>query len=298
MRWNEKWYIRACLHWHELEPYEIVEFVQTYHKTIAGQKNALLRFRKFAEKYYADVVSAEWLQYCKLPRSQLEIQRTLDTRQVVLKAQSPVNCDVQYYLQVMCEFLANDSDVVSLAAGLLMATGRRTIELAECGQLSMTRQRHMIHPTYWVKFRGPAKKQDQDKAKKIAWDIPVLANSDQIISKFHKLRALGDGMSVKSAIWQSSLKALFRSKFGKVFPELLPKTCRAVYAVVSMQMFNPFMAVNFWTKEILGHTSVQTSMNYLSVHLSNVRLPCETFGIDLPGFRLHESSPACVKNLP
>lgn len=310
MRWNLAWFIRTCQNWGQIYPNHVVLFVQRYYSTIASQKSVLRSFRHFVAKYYPEI-SQEWTALCKLPRYEHKKQKYIDKQRLLLKAESPPTCDVEFYLRTMCELLSSGT-AACVAAGLLMATGRRTIEIAQCGSLRETRKVHSIHSAFWLQFSGPAKKRknvnkgptnganknrypSQQKEQPLRWDIPVLARADQVLACFQFLRSLPEGKKgVKTKFWQTDVKAVLRERFKQRFPELVPKTCRAVYARISYLVFNPVKAVNLWTMHILGHVKPETSMNYLNIHVCNVRNPCETYNLDLPEVRLGQAPNVCL----
>lgn len=271
------WQTRACLAWDTLYPSDIVAFVESVYSTTSSQSCALRSFRAFARRYYPEIPDS-WVGRAKLPRFKIYLQRKKDAQRVQEKADNPLTCNVQAYLAFMCELLAKD-DVVALGLGLLMATGRRTKEIATCGKLRPTRKAHVENRSYWLRFSGPAKKRKAESAK-LAWDIPLLAHGEQVFAAFTRFRELAAGTNVKSKLWQQDIKALLHDRF----PDFALKTCRAIYTRLSFELFNPFVAINTWTMRILGHTSIRIGLAYLNVRLANCRTPEDTHGILLPGF--------------
>lgn len=285
------------MNWGTLYPSDVVRFVKRYYSTTSSRKNVLRSFRNFATEFYPEM-SAEWLDLCRLPAHEHRRQKRADKARVLMKADNPLICDVENYLRIMCELLADKSQAACLAAGLLMATGRRTIEIAECGGLKMARMVAPVHARFWLHFSGPAKKRTKlapGEIQPIHWDIPVLVNAEQLLHCFNLLRASPEGKKgVKSRFWQRDVKEVLKAKFATSIPEMLPKTCRAIYAKVSYYIFNPVVAVNLWTMRSLGHVKIGTSLNYLSVHVHNVRNPCETQGMILPFIRLGQQPHECA----
>jgi hypothetical protein len=300
------------MNWGKIYPGEVVSFVQHYYSTIPSQKNVLRSFRNFALTYYPEI-STDWIELCKLPAKEHRKQTRLDALKVLYKSENQTSCDVEFYLRVMCELLgSSQSGPAELAAGLLMATGRRTVELAQCGVFNVAKARHVEHQNFWLHFSGPAKKHKPKKPKPgqksqnkrlktygpespLHWDIPVLVASEQILACFSHLKKLPEGQkTVKSKFWQVEVKNVLRQRLSPQTLDFLPKTCRAVYARVTHFVFNPPDAsVNLWAMRALGHARVETSMNYLSVHVYNVRNPCETFNMRLAEIRLGQTPNIC-----
>jgi hypothetical protein len=306
LSFREKWHLHACLSWNQLDPYDIVDFVRTVYSTTSSQSNSLRAFRRFATRYYPEIPQS-WVRAIRLTRKEFTRQNRKTAARVAQKAETPLNCNVQRYLACMCEFLAAEQqDPAKLAAGLLMATGRRTIEIASCGSFRRPTKVHSdTQPHFWVRFSGPAKRKNAAQARQpyqtslhaqktvaapsstsyvlppSAWDIPVLARGDQVLASFQRFRELAGEKSIASRFWQNQVKNVLKAKF----PDFIPKNCRAIYSVLTHNLFNPFMALNFWTKMILGHTSVRISHAYLNVRLTQLLPPDEPGAIILPEFR-------------
>lgn len=281
------WHVRTCEAWDEIPPEHVASFVREYYSTTNSQSEAIRSFREFARRFYPEIPEG-WVKRCKLQRQEFHVQVSKSRQRVAENAVAPLMCDVRKHLQVMCFMLAQEDDAASLALGLLMATGRRTAEIASESRLTATRKAHEPRG-FWLRFVGPVKGKAKGVELKRAWDIPVLVSAEQLLAKFQRFRTLvcGDQScnNVKSGLWQREVKRLLHEHCG---PEMLPKSCRAVYATLSHEMFNPIMAINMWVMQILGHTDIRTSHSYLNVHLFQVARPLETYGIELAPLALGE----------
>ena len=270
---REVFFVNICTNWGTLTPYDVVDFVTDTYSTTSSRSCALRALRAFATKYYPEI-PADWINLLRLPKKDYYKSNKAYQRKLFQAVDNPINCNAQVYLQTMCDFLAADS-LEKIGAGILMATGRRTVEVAQCGKFSLTRIVHDTKPAFWLKFGGAAKKRDPTSPP---FDIPVLIQADQLLAVIERFRAATTALGVKTSLWQTRVMREIKA----VFPEFTMKTCRAVYVPLSWELFRPFVVPRAWTMQVLGHTNLRVGFAYETVHLLNIRKPVDPHDWVLP----------------
>lgn len=208
------------------------------------------------------------------------------------KADDSLNIKHNQVIRVKEEFIQDvlkglDSPVLSeLLPALLLATGRRMVEIAKTGKFSkavatkcitnkmssaLLNYYDNLESTNKAKFSGQVKK---NGAKSSAYLIPLLAPLKKVQGALKNLRKLipdivyfkmdneetHNFMSPKAQAIVSDLKHKIDGHFSL-------HTLRAIYAVRAYKDYKGDLSQNAFFKEVLGHNDLNTSLNYSNIIL-------------------------------
>lgn len=164
-----------------------------------------------------------------------------------------------------CEQIKDRQYPNRVAAGLLLLTGRRTIEIFQRAEFKIAGDRSF-------RFKGQAKSKGSSQSRD-DYDIPVLADPYAILDAFHWLRKAYPcegltGQQVNRKVAPNLGKAC-QSAFGKAIPDCTPHDLRAAYAEICLNFFWGQTGYNIYFSQILGHSQndVVTALRYKKFEL-------------------------------
>jgi hypothetical protein len=172
-----------------------------------------------------------------------------------------------------------DSDsAYDIASGLLLATGRRSVEIFKTGGFKATGNNTVI-------FSGQAKTRGSKDAKD-NYEIFTLVDSSRIVNALAKLRQLKDfsdktELQVNAAVSNALGKAVKRNFGGyiqstvngsidtlKSFTSIEARNLRPIYIVLSHKIFTPLSVLHSYAENALGHAHKDDSLdNYMEFML-------------------------------
>jgi hypothetical protein len=168
------------------------------------------------------------------------------------------------------ELLDSDS-AYDLACGLLLATGRRPVEIFKTGNFEAIAANKVL-------FSGQAKTRNSEHAKD-NYEIYTLANSSKVVNALAKLRRLKDLNSktereVNSLTSNALGKATKRNFNGylqvtengtldalKPYTSVESRNLRPIYVVLSHKVFAPLAVPHDYALKALGHAHNDDSLN-------------------------------------
>lgn len=149
-----------------------------------------------------------------------------------------------------------------LACALSCVTGRRMIEIFNSASLAPVEgcERACV-------FEGQAKKRVST-----SYRIPLLADFRVVSDALARLRVSKNTQEMSNSEvnlkYSSSCNAAARRLFGE---SRTFHACRAVYGVTSFHAFMPHkLSLNLWLSKVLGHSCLSNSLNYSSIHVTDV----------------------------
>lgn len=153
-----------------------------------------------------------------------------------------------------------------LSVGLLLATGRRTIELLQTGDFYL--DEHMTSDMAAAVFSGQAKRGDDQP-----YVIPLLAPFSLVKTAFDKLRSIvsTDGMptlDVNQTYQRRIATALRKHSHIK---ELTPHDLRGIYAIATYELMDgKKMSLIGYISRVLGHTNPANAAYYQRIKIVNL----------------------------
>ena len=174
------------------------------------------------------------------------------------------------------EYIVSDK---KLGTCLLAMSGRRTSEIFN-GKSRFKKGKTQTT----VIFDGQLKRNNagQESIDK-SYEIPLLCYSDIFIKGFHTLRKLQNYQEFTNKEVNAKYSTNVKYWSSKLFPivpgrkstdeEVTPHDLRRIYVVAIFEMYNyedVRIGINSVAKKILGHTSIDTSINYLSIRLNGI----------------------------
>ncbi len=174
------------------------------------------------------------------------------------------------------EYVVSDK---KLGTCLLAMSGRRTAEILN----GKSRFKKGKTPTTVI-FDGQIKKNNagQETVDK-SYEIPLLCYSEIFIKGFNTLRKLQNHQEFTNKEVNAKYSTNVKYWSSKLFPivpgrkstdeEVTPHDLRRIYVVAVFEMYNyedVRLGINTVAKKILGHISIDTSINYLSIRLNGL----------------------------
>lgn len=155
------------------------------------------------------------------------------------------------------------SNTFDLACALSVVTGRRMVEIFKTGTFTA-----IADQPYATIFDGQAKKQ----FKIDGFKIPLLCTFDLLDAALNRLRITKNTDDLNNSEvnlrYSSSCNAGARRMFGSTRTF---HCCRSVYGVLSFHAAMPHtLSLNLWLSKILGHASLTNSLNYSSIHITDL----------------------------
>jgi hypothetical protein len=204
---------------------------------------------------YADHEKERKDSYLKVFNSDLEVS---DNRLVIINPNEMVNIAVS--------LLGSDS-AYDIATGLLLLTGRRTVEIWKMGAFEYKQPNLVI-------FSGQAKTRDSENAK-TSYPIFTLCDAHLVCQALGKLRGLKDfSNSTEREVNSSTSTRLSRvvkrnfNSFILGYDGLLEaKDLRSIYVHIAHHLFASHTVITAFASDILGHVIKATADNYMLFRL-------------------------------
>ena len=183
------------------------------------------------------------------------------------------------YDEVMniCRRSLNSNDPLTIAIGLLGATGRRPFEVFKLAEFFPAPFGKGV-AKWSVLFKGQAKtKQGEGTKFGLTYEIPVLEKAASVLSAYYRLRESFDGkrwaeMSLDE--FTAEVRLPLRDKVFSMFSHLWPAQemphpygLRHLYAEIAFRNFAPpSVTKNSYFAAILGHNNndLETSLSYMT----------------------------------
>jgi len=124
----QNWFITICLNWSSLSPEEVTEQVRSRYETTASRSSAIKSLRIFARMYYPKI-PVKWLKNIKLTRIEYRISNRAYMKDIQRRADDPIIVKLDIFFDRLQVWILSD-ELPKLGLALLMATGRRSIEIA------------------------------------------------------------------------------------------------------------------------------------------------------------------------
>ena len=185
-------------------------------------------------------------------------------------------CDAQKMIDV-AESLLDSESAYNICAGLLLLTGRRTVEIWLTGNFEVIKKDHVL-------FSGQAKNANA-KEPRDNYEIPVLADANKIANALTRLREIKN-LRGKT---EREVNSLTSNRLGKVvkkhfsgfikkpinqslenlqdFGFIESKNLRPCYVHIAHQKFMPLSDLHKFAQEFLGHTKKDTVSNLSLIHI-------------------------------
>ncbi|WP_330730453.1 protelomerase family protein [Borrelia turicatae] len=166
------------------------------------------------------------------------------------KEQIPVKINLKTYIEIINILLTQKRDIRLKFYGVLMATGRRPVEIMKISKFYVEDSEHIF-------MKHIAKKKEHNLIHEIVF--PTFADSKLIIDSIEEIRYMERTEKLSKEIISSNLaysyNRLFRKIFENIFePEESVYFCRRLYSRFSYLAFAPKnMELNLWITTVLGH---------------------------------------------
>ncbi|AWG43389.1 Telomere resolvase ResT (plasmid) [Candidatus Borreliella tachyglossi] len=180
-----------------------------------------------------------------------------------------VKINLNTYVEIINILLTQRRDIRLKFYGVLMATGRRPVEIMKVSEFHVEDKEHIF-------MKHIAKKKEKNLIHEIVF--PTFADSRLIIDSIKEIRYMErtDKLSKEtiSANLAYSYNRLFRKIFEEIFePEESVYFCRRLYSRFSYLAFAPKnMELNLWITTVLGHEQddIITAFHYNRYILENL----------------------------
>lgn len=238
------------------QKYNIIRSLRTKNHTGHAATDELLGKLTILPAYIAD------LKIDLAERTALQLR---SSAALVTKSADSLSIDAtQFLTRVRSTVVSKKANPFDLACALSCLTGRRMVELFAVGSFQEVKKE-----PYACIFSGQAKKQVGDS---LPYKIPLLAPLVDIQSGLNRLRISKPSDELTNPEinlrYSSSCNAAARRLFGagRKF-----HNCRAAYGVVAFHTCVPHtLSLNLWLCKVLGHATLTNSLNYSSIHVTNV----------------------------
>jgi Telomere resolvase len=186
---------------------------------------------------------------------------------VALEAKSVQSITVQASdLISRCKATLKDAraNAFDTAAAIGLLTGRRTVEIFKTAAFTPVNE-------HAVMFSGQAKK--GDVAEAVAYEIPVLAPLELIITALARLRTAKDC----NAITNRDVNLRYANSANSAARRLLGTehhfhSLRGTYAVIAHNCCLPHRySQNAFVAKVLGHSGLGSSLHYCCIHVKNLK---------------------------
>ncbi|WP_025407019.1 protelomerase family protein [Borrelia hermsii] len=185
------------------------------------------------------------------------------------REQISVKINLKTYTEIINILLTQKRDIRLKFYGVLMATGRRPVEIMKVSKFYVEDSEHIL-------MKHIAKKKEHNLIHEIVF--PTFADSQLIIDSIEDIRYMERTEKLSKEIISSNLaysyNRLFRKLFENIFePEESVYFCRRLYSRFSYLAFAPKnMELNLWITTVLGHEhdDIITAFHYNRYVLENL----------------------------
>ncbi|AAT93736.1 MULTISPECIES: telomere resolvase [Borreliella] len=185
------------------------------------------------------------------------------------KEQIFVKINLNTYIEIIKLLLNQNRDIRLKFYGVLMAIGRRPVEVMKLSQFYIADKNH-------IRMEFIAKKRENNIINEVVF--PVFADPELIINSIKEIRYMEQTENLAKELISSNLSysynRLFRQIFNNIFaPEESVYFCRAIYCKFSYLAFAPKnMEMNYWITKVLGHepNDITTAFHYNRYVLDNL----------------------------
>jgi hypothetical protein len=205
----------------------------------------------------------EYISELKLTKQERDAARTRSDAALEQKSRRASSVDALRLITHCREIIANSrSNPFELATALSLLTGRRMIEIFKTGEFERIKGEDRA-----CTFSGQAKKREGS-----SYAIPLLDNYDSILKGITRLRIVKctDGLTNPEVNlrYSSSCNTASRKVLGGNFKF---HDARMFYGVLTYHTCMPHtFSLNYWIYKTLGHSHLNTSINYSAVQITNV----------------------------
>ncbi len=234
----------------DMKPVERYEQQRKWRKmNPGGIESALARVR----------VIPEMLEQIKLNSS--DAREANDNTEARMREQKEIKVDVDAMLAVVMPDL-HSTIIPKLALALLLATGRRTVEIFKTAEFKRIDK-------YRVSFSGQAQSFDDTP-----YEIDLLAEADLVITALASLRALAPTANMTKAVVNTTYGKMMSREVDKLSKQLgfaddtnlTPHTLRAIYGNACMTLYKPKkMKGTRYLAELFGHVKSASTNHYTYV---------------------------------
>ncbi|AYE37044.1 Telomere resolvase ResT (plasmid) [Borrelia turcica IST7] len=185
------------------------------------------------------------------------------------KEQIPVKISLNTYIEIINILLTQKRDIRLKFYGVLMATGRRPVEIMKISKFYVEDGEHIL-------MKNIAKKKESNLIHEIVF--PTFADSRLIIDSIEEIRYMERTEKLSKEMISSNLAYSYNRMFRKIFedifePEESVYFCRRLYSRFSYLAFAPKnMELNLWITTVLGHEQddIITAFHYNRYVLENL----------------------------
>ncbi|WP_024653048.1 protelomerase family protein [Borrelia persica] len=185
------------------------------------------------------------------------------------KEQISVKISLKTYIKMIDILLTQKRDIRLKFYGVLMATGRRPVEIMKISEFYVQDSEHIL-------MKHIAKKKEHNLIHEVVF--PTFADSKLIIDAIAEIRYMERTEKLSKEMISSNLaysyNRLFRKIFENIFePEESIYFCRRLYSRFSYLAFAPKnMELNLWITTVLGHEhdDIITAFHYNRYVLDNL----------------------------
>ncbi|QMU99746.1 Telomere resolvase ResT (plasmid) [Borrelia sp. A-FGy1] len=185
------------------------------------------------------------------------------------KNQIPIKISLNTYIEIINILLTQKKDVRLKFYGVLMATGRRPVEIMKISEFYIEDGRHIL-------MKNIAKKKENNLIHQIVF--PTFVDSRLIIDSIGEIRYMERTGKLSKEMISSNLAYSYNRMFRKIFkdifePEESVYFCRRLYSRFSYFAFAPKnMELNLWITTVLGHEQddIITAFHYNRYVLENL----------------------------
>jgi integrase len=170
-------------------------------------------------------------------------------------------------LQKIMPLLNGTSLYRQLVPALLLATGRRSIEIMKTGDFYL--EKDMDINGYECVFSGQSK---QGLEISEPYVIPLLAPFKMVKTALNKVRTMFDATKMTTdEAHQKAAKSL--NNWVKKLAGMTPHTLRSVYAMMCFQLKTTKMNLIGFIAKVLGHSQLQNAVYYQRISIINLSGP-------------------------
>jgi len=251
------------------------------HLTLASLRRARTDYRNAIKKHYDGKElpisfkdSHIALKYFVLKKSEVSsyIEHEETRKNNYLIGNRLIICDSQEMVAV-AEILLDSDSAYEICAGLLLLTGRRTVEIWLTGNFKAINNDRVV-------FSGQAKNAHAMNPRD-NYEIPVLADAHKIVNALNRLRSLKN-FSGKT---EREVNSLTSNRLGKVVKKhfnrfikkpvnqsfenlqdygfIEAKSLRPCFVHIAQDKFMPLSDLHKFAQNVLGHSKMDTASNYM-----------------------------------
>lgn len=243
----------------ELEDSYTIRTVKTYLteyraaiKTTFGEDSTLLRFLRISKAKTAKI-KREYKNKIQKRTEEGALQEITNPQELITLGRD----------------LIKESSYLKVSLGLMLLTGRRTIEVLKTGSLHPISKK-----SFEVVFEGQAKKGDKES---LPYKIPTLAPAKELISALNWLRETkGELLELTEKQVSSKCARNLNNLCGVLFFDTLgsnstPHDLRKAYAALAYEQSGKKESFRIFAAKILGHSSdsTETTETYFKYQITN-----------------------------